>query len=247
MSTPRLRGNPTITSAPWAIGQIPDSVIYAIGRQLIHRIATGSGMNGQGFGDDFGEIFADSADGRHLDSPQGIADVIIGKIAWSVKTVQGNSTQTKVRLISGRNSPDYSYGISNPRQDAAQTGKAVLGIWNARVSEVLNRHSEARILVMIRDITRQEFCLFEHPITQYPADDYQWAFNNNKQSNLEGHDKASGEHCFTWQPHGGQFTIIRPVPGSARRFRIDMDIPSVPVESILDMIEYHESWITIDS
>ena len=75
--------------------------------------------------------------GTHLQSPVGIADVTFNKMAWSMKTVKAKNphrSNASIRLISGRCSPDYSYGINNPHEDIEATGRAVLNIWNERVN-----------------------------------------------------------------------------------------------------------------
>ncbi|MDC9701470.1 MAG: hypothetical protein PSN37_04515 [Alphaproteobacteria bacterium] len=93
-------------------------------KQFVHRIAIG---HADITGDDFGTIFANSIDGMHRESPLGVADVPKENCAWSVKTVKGKKPfgSERVRLISGRNSLDYSMGISNPRADPVATGRAV--------------------------------------------------------------------------------------------------------------------------
>ena len=53
-------------------------------------------------------------------------------------------------------------------------------------------------------------------------------------------------HRFTWQPHGSQFTIIRDVPGSARKFSIDRNVPLVSPNAILASIQFEESWVNIN-
>lgn len=241
-SPPRLRGNPRAYSGPWPLGEIPDRVLYGIGRQLVHRIAIG---HGDITGDDFGTIFAEAAGGEHLSRPVGVVDVVADGTAWSVKTVKTKYPENarRVRLISGRNSPDYSLGISNPRRQPRQTGRAVLAVWNSRINASLDEYNELRVAVLIRNMERQEFVLFEQPAIQFPAGDYRWAFNEG--GNLEGYDQATGEHCFTWQPHGSQFTIIRPVPGSARRFSIARQVPQVEPEHVLRLVRFNEEWIVI--
>ena len=37
-------------------------------------------------------------------------------------------------------------------------------------------------------------------------------FKWNKRNNLEGYDRATNMHQFTWQPSGSQFTIIEEIP-----------------------------------
>lgn len=238
----KLRGNPKVDTGLWPIGAIPDNVILNIGMQLVHSLAVGHNNIS---GDDFGTIFANATGGDHKASPLGVVDVIANGTAWSVKTVQASDPHAtkNVRLISGRNSPDYSSGISNPREDATRTGHAVLDIWNARVDQSLKQHNELRIVVLIRNMIKKRFCLFEQQIAKFPADDFEWEFNRN--GNLTGFEKSTKLHHFTWQPHGSQFTIIRLVPGSARRFSINREIPPIDPNRILDMIEFDPSWISI--
>ena len=239
---PRLRGSAPRHLGPWPIGEIPPRVLIGIGRQLVHRLAIG---HADVTGDDFGAIFAEAVDGEHRSSPLGVADVIANGTAWSVKTVKARHPErlTRVRLISGRNSPDYSLGISDPRRRAGETGRAVLTVWNARVNESLDHHDELRIAALIRNMPDRKFILFEQPVGLFPADDYRWSFN--ARGNLEGRDKATGDHCFTWQPHGSQFTIIRPVPGSARHFSINQTVPLVAPKHVLRLVRYDPGWITI--
>lgn len=194
-------------------------------------------------GDDFGTIFAKSIGGVHRPQPIGVADVEWNGCAWSVKTVKDKRPHGKrrVRLISGRNSPSYSSNITDPHADPPATGAAVLSIWNARMDEALAEHEELRVAVLVRNIETREFLLFEEEAQRFSPDDYQWSFN--RKNNLEGRDKVSKTHKFTWQPHGSQFTIIRDIPGSARRFYISANVPLVEPDEILKHIHFNENWI----
>ena len=213
----------------------------AIGKTIVHRLAVG---HGDISGDDFGTIFADAVEGQHRTKPLGIADVEWDGCAWSVKTVQGRQDATRVRLISGRNSPDYSLGISDSRANANATGRAVLEIWNARVDEAMAEWDELRVVVFVRDMAAREFVIFEEEAQRFVPDDYEWEFN--KRRTLDGYEKATGEHRFVWQPSGSQFSIYRAVPGSARRFRIVQNVQIVEPAAILAYINYREDWIGID-
>lgn len=68
--------------------------------------------------------------------------------------------------------------------------------------------------------------------------------SGDKSNNLEGKDKNTLEHRFTWQPHGSQFTIIEPVPESKICFKIRKP-PKVPSEKVLKMVGYNKSWIEV--
>ena len=227
---------------PYPLGQIPDDILLKVGRQIVHRLAIGFGDI---IGDDFATIFANAVGGEHRLSPLGVADVEWNGCAWSIKTVKVSRPfkAKRVRLISGRNSPDYSLGISDPHVNAAATGRAVLSIWNARVNEAMGDHQDLRIAVMVRNVAAREFVLFEDEARRFVPRDYTWRFN--KRNNLEGWDKAIGEHRFTWQPHGSQFTILRQIPESARRFSIGPNVALVDPDAILAHVRYRDDWIQI--
>lgn len=189
-------------------------------------------------------MFAHAVMGRHLSKPLGLVDVTINKTGWSIKTVKQTQplVARTVRLISGRNSPDYSSNIENPRADPQKTGDAVLDIWNARFNLVAVAFNDIRIGVLIRNMEARQFCLFEVPIHQLPVTEYEWSFNRN--GNLEGRQKTTGKHCFTWQPHGSQFTVIREVPGSAHRFLLPAEIPFISIDEILELCRYDDDWVS---
>ena len=165
--------------------------------------------------------------------------------AWSVKT-RKNKYPFRYKilpLISGRNSPIYSVGIENPMDDVQRTGSAVLSVWNERVDQSLDEHDELRVAVLVRNVETRQFLIFEHEVVRFIPSDYEWSVNKNR--NFEGRDKATGFHSFTWQPHGSQFTIRRQVPGSAARFSINRNIPTLTMSDILNVVGFNDSWIEI--
>ena len=157
----KLRGSVKRRSSPYPLGEIPRDVVFAIGRQIIHQLATG---HKNITGNDFSRIFAEAIKGDYKNSPLGVIDAVIDKCAWSVKTVQHKNPfdADALRLISGRNSPDYSLGISDPRKDVNLTGQAVLKIWNNRLDEALSGYDDLRLVVLVRNMNTCEFVLFEH-------------------------------------------------------------------------------------
>ena len=161
---------------PYPLGQVPDDVLHRIGVQIVHRLAVG---HRDITGDDFGGIFADAIGGLHRAKPLGIADVLWDGCGWSVKTVKyaHPSTRKDIRLISGRNDPDYSFGIENPHDDPRKTGEAVLAIWNSRVDKAKAECDELRVIVMIRNIEERVFTLFEEEARRFAPGDFVWEFN----------------------------------------------------------------------
>lgn len=244
MPSLRLRGSQPQGRGPYALGDIPTNVLEAIGRHVVHRLAVGQPDVS---GNDVGSIFADSIGGTHLASPLGIADVVWEKnTAWSVKTVKltrPSQVQT-VRLISGRCSPTYSHGTQNVLKDPCATGRQVLDIWNARLNQAVNDgYHDMRVFVLVRDMVEREFVAFEEEARRVVPEEYRWAVNQN--GNLEAHDKGTGVHRFTWQPHGSQLTVIRSVPQSARWFRIVVPVPRIDQDEVLSQVGFDKSWLSV--
>jgi len=247
LDTPRLKGSSGAERGPWPVGALPDDVVIALGREIVHWRAVG---NPDLSGNKFGDMFAEAVGGKHLATPLGLGDVVSNGTAWSLKTVKKPVPRRCAieRFVSGRNSPDYSLGITDPREDPEATGQAVLAVWNNRLNASLDRFNELRLACLIRDHELRDFCLFEQPLTVFPVDDYTWRFEKrmkNANENLQGYEKATGEHRFTWQPHGGQFTVKRPVPGSARYFRIAKAVPLHSKDAVLEWIGFRPDWIEI--
>ena len=194
-------------------------------------------------GADWGDAFAQAIKGLYLDSPVGIADVVLNKNCWSMKTVKNSDpfSAKNIRLISGRCSPDYSYGITDPHKDVQKTGEAVLGIWNERVNIANDRYSQLRTSILIRSNDLLSYSLFEEETLRYRTTDYRWDVNKN--GNLIGLDKNE-KVCFTWQPHGSQFTIHTEIPDSSVKFTIKQP-PKLERKEILEKIHFDTSWITI--
>ena len=195
-------------------------------------------------GDDWGDIFAAAVNGTHLNSPLGIADVELGNTAWSAKTVKANNpiASRRVRLISGRNAPVYTFrSDEGPFADVQETGNQVLQIWNNRVETATQQYPHLRTIVLVRDMDGFRFKVFETQTAQFDPADYIWS--RNARDNLEGRSIDGNIHAFTWQPHGSQFTIIRPVSGSARSFEIRKPGTLDP-DQVLGSLGYGADWVT---
>lgn len=242
MKHPRLRDSGKLqTHEPYPINEFPEDLLVKIGAQIVYLIYIGRKDLS---GNDWGDTFAEAIGGTHLDSPIGIADVVSGKTAWSLKTVKHAKPfkAEKVRLISGRCSPDYSYGITDPHEDIQKTGRAVLGIWNERVNIAYDYYNPVRTLVLIRSYDMLSYCMFEEENHRFRTNDYVWT--SSKKGNFLGKDIETGETKFTWQPHGSQFTIHTKVPANAVKFKIRK--PEILVkEKYLESINFDKSWVEI--
>jgi hypothetical protein len=242
MQRPKLRDNKG--KGPfelYPLGQIPDEVIYSIGKWMAYYFAVGkSDIDGE----DWGDIFAKAINGGHMNSPIGLADVVYEGMAWSVKSIKLDKplTAKHIRVISGRCSPDYSYGISDPHEDVQKTGAAVLGIWNERINIAKEQYEPLRTSVLVRNFNTFEFLLFENEAERFIVKNYLWKENRN--GNLEGFDALSNKHIFTWQPHGAQFTILYDIPTSAKKFRIKRH-SVLDFEKTMENIGFDQSWVTI--
>lgn len=238
---PRLRDSKHLTTKSlYPLNVIPPEIITKIGGYLVYLLYIG---RKDVSGNDWGDAFADSIGGIHLDSPVGIADVVLDKNCWSAKTVKVKDpfSISNVRLISGRCSPDYSYGITDPHKDVQKTGEAVLNIWNERINIATDHYSSVRTAVLVRSYDCLSYRLFEEDTQRFRTTDYHWEVNAN--GNLIGLDR-NGRVCFTWQPHGSQFTIHTEVPQSAIKFQIKQP-PTISKADVLKVVEFDESWVQI--
>lgn len=242
MLKPRLRDSKkSRDSSVYPLGEFPRKLIYEISKWIVYHFAVGKPDIS---GEDWGDIFAKGVDGNHLASPLGLADVVLADGAWSTKSVKFNRPHEceKIRVISGRNSPDYSYGITDPHADPQKTGTAVLNIWNERVNIAVDEYVNLRSAVLIRNVNTLEFTLFETEVNRFVTNEYIWLVNKN--GNLEGMERTHSEHKFTWQPHGSQFTIIYSVPSSAVRFQIKRP-PVLDFNRTMEQIGFDDSWVSI--
>jgi hypothetical protein len=243
MKHPKLRDSKRLlTHEPYPINEIPESVIKQIGKKFVYLLCVG---NKDLSGDEWGNVFAEAIGGVHLQSPIGIADVTFDKMAWSMKTVKTRNphrNNASIRLISGRCSPDYSYGITDPHKDIDATGRAVLNIWNERVNIAQDYYNPLRTSILVRSEDLLTYTLFEEENHRYVASSYKW--EENKNGNLIGIEIETGETRFTWQPHGSQFTIHTNIPTNAIKFRIKQP-PKLDVEETLKQINYDDDWVEI--
>lgn len=238
----RLRGNAPRRTGPYPLGEIPTHVVQNIGKQLVCHLALG---RTDVDGNDFADFFAKAVGGTHRGAPLGIADVQVGDCAWSIKTVKSMRphSETRVRLIAGRNSPGYSHGISDLNASPQATGDAVLRVWNDRVDEAFASFSDLRVCVLIRNLDILEFTLFEFAAERYVPAEFSWTVNSR--GNWEAAD-SNHIHRFTWQPHGSQFTLIKAVPPSAVKFRIRQRPNTMFTEDeLLKAVGFELNWIEL--
>ena len=169
----------------------------------------------------------------------------MGNTAWGAKTVKATnpSSTKKVRLISGRNSPVYSFGETiDVHADPNSVGISVLEIWNERVSAVREKFQNLRTVVLVKSNDLSEVVVFEFDTIRYDPELFTWEWNKN--GNLLGIEKSTNEHRFTWQPHGSQFTIIEDVP--EKSLIINIKQPEIlNKEEILEALGFNNSWISV--
>ena len=240
--SPKLRTvNKSISAFP--LNEFPKEFPFLLGKELIYLLASKGKPDLEG--SEWENIFANCIGAEWKPSNVGLDDVILGNTAWGAKTLKAinPSTQKKVRLISGRNSPNYSFGErSDQKSDPSLIGKLVLGIWNERVSSIREKYKHLRTIVLIKSNDLSEVVVFEFETIRYEHELYNWEWNKN--NNLVGTQKETDEHCFTWQPHGSQFTIIEDVPVKSLVIKIKQP-PILDKEQILSNIGFDKSWITI--
>ncbi|MDR2004409.1 MAG: hypothetical protein LBQ74_15385 [Prevotella sp.] len=240
--SPKLRTvNKSVSAFP--LNEFPKDFPFLLGKELIYLLASKGKPDLEG--SDWENIFANCIGADWKPSNVGLDDVVMGNTAWGAKTVKATrpSTQRKVRLISGRNSLVYSFDESlDTKADPNLFGRLVLDIWNERVSAVREKFKHLRTVVLIKSNDLSEVSVFEFETIRYDHELYNWEWNKNK--NLIGIDKKTGEHRFTWQPHGSQFTILEEVPAKSLTIRIKQP-ETLDKEQVLEALGFDKSWITV--
>lgn len=137
----------------------------------------------------------------------------------------------------------YSFGDKEVSKcNPNELGEKILAIWNERVAAVRKLFKHVRTIVLVKSDDLLELAVFEFDTIIYPADQFVWKWN--KRNNLEGYEKSSSLHKFTWQPHGSQFTIIEDVPEDRLALRIKQ--PSkLDSNAILKALKFDRSWIQV--
>jgi len=242
--SPKLR---TVSKSlpPFPLNVFPKDFPYTLGKEIIYLLASKGKATLEG--EEWEEIFATCIGAEWKPSNVGLDDVILGNTACGAKTVKSNhpSKQKQVRLISGRNSPVYSFGDkidTNTTADPNIVGKSVLEIWNGRVTAIREKFANLRTVVLIKSNDLSEVVVFEFDTIRYDPELFVWKWN--ERANLEGIEKSTEEHRFTWQPHGSQFTILENVPEKSLVIRIKKP-KSLNKDKILKALGFDKSWITV--
>lgn len=242
---PKLRTVNRVTPPPYELNKFPARFLEKLGAEIAYMQATKETMSLEG--SEWEQIFASCIGAHWVPSNVGLDDVQLDSTCWSAKTVYGGSnlgTQKKVRLISGRNSPVYSFGEEEitPSADPNHVGKLVLDIWNERISAIREQFKYTRTVVLVKSKDFSDFLIFETNAIRYDPELYRFEWNSR--GNLEGYYKRTNEHSFTWQPHGSQFTIIEAIP--PERIHLQIKKPEkVDKDVILKSIGYDKSWVLV--
>lgn len=241
-SKPKLR---TVDKSlpPFPLNEFPKDFPFILGKELVYLLAS----KGKAIleGSEFEAIFATCIGAEWKPSNVGLDDIILGNTAWGAKTVKATNpaTQKKVRLISGRNSPVYSYGDTiDIHADPNLVGQSILEIWNERVSAVREKFQNLRTVVLVKSNDLTEVVIFEFDTIRYDPELFVWEWNKN--GNLRGIEKSTTEHRFTWQPHGSQFTIIEEIPVGSLLIKIK-EPETLNKEDILKALGFDKSWISV--
>ncbi|MEW6535329.1 MAG: hypothetical protein AB1454_06875 [Candidatus Auribacterota bacterium] len=239
---PRLRNVNKVTP-PFPLNTFQNDFGITLGKEIIYLLATKGKpiLEGQ----EWEEIFANCIGAKWKPSNVGLDDVILDSCAWGAKTVKSPnpSRQKIVRLISGRNSPVFSYNVTTiTGVDPNNLGEQVLSIWNERVSAIRKVYKFVRTVVLIKSNDLSEVVVFEFDTERYDPELFAWRWN--ERNNLEGYDKNNKQHRFSWQPHGSQFTILEPVPNNSLLIKITLP-KKLDKENVLKTIGFDQNWIQV--
>ncbi len=242
--SPRLRTvNKSVSAYP--LNQFNSEFPYILGQEIVYLLASKGRADLQG--NEWEQIFALCIGAEWKPSNVGLDDVVMGNTAWGAKTVKSGvkdfTNLKKVRLISGRNSPVFSFGSTiDTTIEPNLVGEEVLEIWNERISAIREKYKHLRTVVLVKSNDLSQVAVFEFDTIRYDPELFNFIWNKN--GNLEGYIKGKKDKQFVWQPHGSQFTIIEKVPEQTLILKIKQ--PEVlDKEKILTAIGFDKSWVTI--
>ncbi|QHI36341.1 hypothetical protein IMCC3317_17030 [Kordia antarctica] len=242
--SPKLRTvNKSVAAYP--LNQFSSEFPYTLGQEIVYLLASKGRADLEG--SEWEQIFAICIGADWKPSNVGLDDVVMGNTAWGAKTVKSNVKDfkdlKKIRLISGRNSPVYSYGATiDTSANPNLIGEQVLEIWNERVSAIREKFKNLRTVVLVKSNDLSQVAVFEFDTIRYDSDFYDFIWN--LRGNLEGFEKGTKTKRFTWQPHGSQFTIHEGVPEQTLILNIKQP-EKLNKEKILETIGFDKSWVTI--
>jgi len=233
------------TSPPFPLNKFSKDFPYILGKEIVYLLASKGRPVLEG--DEWEKIFAICIGAEWKPSNVGLDDVVLGNTAWGAKTVKANTSDFRklkqVRLISGRNSPVYSYGsIIDINSNPNEIGQMVLDIWNERVTSIREKYKNLRTIVLVKSNDLTQLAVFEFDTIRYDFElfDFKW----NRNGNLEGYLKNSTKKKFTWQPHGSQFTITEQVPKNTLVVKLKKP-ENLDKAEILKAIGFDNSWVVI--
>ena len=242
--SPRLRTVTKSVSA-YPLNQFNSEFPYILGQEIVYLLASKGRADLQG--NEWEQIFALCIGAEWKPSNVGLDDVVMGNTAWGAKTVKSGvkdfTNLKKVRLISGRNSPVFSFGSTiDTTIEPNLVGEEVLEIWNERISAIREKYKHLRTVVLVKSNDLSQVAVFEFDTIRYDPELFNFIWNKN--GNLEGYIKGTKDKQFVWQPHGSQFTIIEKVPEQTLILNIKQP-ETLDKEKILEAIGFDKSWVTI--
>ncbi|MBM3153251.1 MAG: hypothetical protein FJZ96_13785 [Chloroflexi bacterium] len=158
--SPRLRTVDKV-KPPYPLNQLPSDFGQKPGKEIVYLPAAKATPSLEG--SEWEQIFSSCIGADWKPSNVGLDDVTFGVCAWGAKTVKGTHPHKAeiIRLISGRNSPSYSFDQQKLDAGAQEPGNAVQKIWNARVESVRARFSHLRTVVLNKSDDLTELAVFE--------------------------------------------------------------------------------------
>jgi hypothetical protein len=135
----------------------------------------------------------------------------------------------------------FIYSFETKAADVQELGNQILSIYNTRVWAVRKKYRHLRTVVLIKGDELTENSVYEFETVAFNDKDFTWKWNENK--TLVGCDSKQC-HCFTWQPHGSQFTIVETVPENRLRIRVKAP-PPLSRDVVLKEVGFDPSWVHV--
>jgi len=158
------------TTPPYPLNKFNKNFPYLLGKEIVYLLATKGRPVLEG--DEWEKIFSICIGAEWKPSNVGLDDVVLGNTAWGAKTVKASTKDFRnlkqVRLISGRNSPVYSYGSTiDTNANPNEIGQMILFIWNERVTSIREKYQNLRTIVLVKSNDLTQLAVFEFDTIRY--------------------------------------------------------------------------------
>ncbi|MEI6042833.1 MAG: hypothetical protein WCS37_00455 [Chloroflexota bacterium] len=153
------------------------------------------------------------------------------KIGWSLKALQCTNLAENANFefviqrasIFGKSEQLGFTEKLSLQTPPADLGRAIAKHWNDKVLNDMREQSveEARLVILIKSLDRKQYIYIERPLALFKAEDFEWAWSNEKFVGLQAKQKLDGRPALKWYHSQTQLFECLTLPPNATRIQIE--------------------------